>query len=219
MKQILRDGVVPANSNLPLWETVYPGLIRPDKIKISDTFTLNPGAISGRAVENDLITPGGTWAGAAAMTVAGGCAKMTAVTTTLGAVAITSLGTGVKGEAMIHAKWGETGGFVGMCFRMTASNGAHWRALMSNTTLQLQERDGVAAGIRSVTVPFAPVIGQFYDLHVTWDVGLIRLTCNGVSVQYTDGTSNQEKVNAGIFLYNTANTALHEVHEIHMAAG
>ncbi|WP_237886013.1 hypothetical protein [Pseudomonas sp. PGPR40] len=216
MKQILRAGIVPANSNLPRWEEVYPNLIRPDLVKITDTFTDHSGVLSGRAVENNLIVPGGTWSAAAAVAVADGCAKMTAVTGPLGAVGITSMGTGVKGQIMVRVKWGETGGYVGMVFRMTSSNGAHWRALLGNTGIQLQERDAVGGGIRSRTAPFTPVIGQFYDLKVTFDEGLIVLTCNGLSVEYTDGVSNQEKVSAGLFFYNTANAALHEVHDIYI---
>lgn len=217
MKQILRDGVVPSNSKLPKWEEVFPNLIRPDLVKLSDSFTNNVGALSLRPVENDLIVPGSTWAAAAAMTVADGCAKMTAVTTTLGAVGITSIGTGVKGQIMARVKWGEVGGYVGIVFRMASSSGPHWRALLGNTGIQLQERGAGAAGLRSITTAFTPVIGEFYDLMLNFDNGLITLTCNGLSVQYTDGTANQGQVNAGLFIYNTANTALHEVHDIYMA--
>ncbi|MGA3799099.1 hypothetical protein ACPCYX_15195 [Pseudomonas fluorescens] len=185
---------------------------------MSDSFTSAPGALSGRLVEKNLIVTNGAWSAAAAVAVAGGCAKMTAVTTTLGAVGITSIGTGVKGQVMARVKWGETGGYVGMVFRMTSSGGAHWRALLGNTGIQLQERDATAGQIRAKTTPFTPVIGQFYDLKVTFDAGNILLTCNGLSVEYTDGISNQEKVSAGLFFYNTNNAALHEVHDIHVGS-
>lgn len=219
MKQILRDGIVPANSNLPKWEEVFPNLIRPDKVKISDSFTAHPGALLNRPVENDVVVVGGLWSAGASLQVSaadGGYVWGTALTTTLGNPAAVVIGTGVAGQVMCRIKWGEIGGFAGLVFRFSSASNPHWRALLGNGLLQLQERGTGAAGVRAVTTPIDLVVGEYYDLIVKFDGDSIIATCGEHSVAYANGTSNQGNTSAGIYLYNTANAPFHQIHDFYV---
>lgn len=215
MLHIMRNINVPANTALPLWEDIFPNLIRPDRLVISESFQTAPGPLQNRLVQSSSLDPVAKWAAAGAFVVhPDGYVYSNAASSTLGQVAITSLGTGVKGQVMLRGRWGG-GGYLGVVIRMTSSGGAHWRALLSDTNLHLQERANDASQVRQEIKPFTPVVGQIYDLMVSFDEGHLSLTCDGVTVTYENAVSNQEKMMVGLFLYNTNSAPLHQVHAFH----
>jgi len=198
MRILTMAGTVPANSNLPTFDEVFPALIAPNLVKYQDGFsTHTAGSIAGKTLP--YATAGAqTWTSSAQSDCVpdadGGYISPTGTSDRFHTIT-----NAANGVTMGRFVWGASvSGAIGLVFRFTDTSNT-MRVAITPTTVAIQSR--TSGSTTTVTsTGFVPVVGQEYSLKVTYDDDdLISLYIDGVLYLSATSANHNTATKTGVY--------------------